>query len=73
MVVKNAKISENKAKRKVSFRLTVDVYYQGNKCYPSISEHSTARETTSKSLWYLYALQVLFSVVLIDQCVRDNI
>ena len=54
MYVKNAQISENKAKRKVSFRLTVDVYYPESECYPPSPEHSNTTDTTGKSLCHVH-------------------
>ena len=46
MVVQKAEISENKEKRKVSFRLTVDVYYPDSEYYPLSPENYNATETT---------------------------
>ena len=54
MVVKNAEICENKTKRKVSFRVTVDVYYPDSECYPPSPEYSNTTETTGKFLWHVY-------------------
>ena len=50
MFVKNAEISENKTKRKVSFRLTVDVYYPESEC----PEYSNTTDTTGKSLCHVH-------------------
>ena len=54
MFVKNAEISENKAKRKVSFRLTVDVYYPESECYPPSPENSNTTDTTGKYQWHVF-------------------